>query len=193
MNGYNFTERVRRILVGARDEAHRLHHEYVGTEHLLLALIRQDGGVAAAVLANLNVDLGEICKVTEETVHTGKRSSVDPIDLPYTSRAKKVIELSLAAARDLKHNYVGGEHLLLGLIREEKGIAAQILTHHGGLTFEAARDEVLRLLTPDALATDMSIRPGIVGVSVKIRLADGSELREEFHSIFEAMSFLNRQ
>ena len=145
MNGYNFTERVRKVLAMAREEAARLHHEYVGTEHILLGLIREGEGVAAAVLQNLNVDLDEIQQKIEETVKKGKAAQATGPDLPYTSRAKKVLELAMAEARELNHSYVGTEHLLLGLLREEKGIAAQVLTDTG-VNLEAARAETLRLL-----------------------------------------------
>ena len=131
MNGYNFTDRVRKVLQMAREEAARLHHEYVGTEHILLGLIREGEGVAAAVLTNLNVDLEDIQQKIEETVKKGKAAAAAGPDLPYTSRAKKVLELAMTEARELNHSYVGTEHLLLGLLREEKGIAAQVLTDAG--------------------------------------------------------------
>ena len=133
MNGYNFTERVRKVLQMAREEAQRLHHEYVGTEHILLGLIREGEGVAAAVLQNLSVDLDDIQQKIEETVKRGKggRGRTAP-DLPYTSRAKKVLELAMSRGpRAVNHSYVGTEHLLLGLLREEKGIAAQVLADAG--------------------------------------------------------------
>jgi ATP-dependent Clp protease ATP-binding subunit ClpC len=145
MNGYNFTERVRKVLQMAREEAQRLHHEYVGTEHILLGLIREGEGVAAAVLQNLNVDLDEVQQKIEETVKKGKAVQATGPDLPYTSRAKKVLELAMSEARELNHSYVGTEHLLLGLLREEKGIAAQVLTE-AGVNLDAARTETLRLL-----------------------------------------------
>jgi ATP-dependent Clp protease ATP-binding subunit ClpC len=145
MNGYNFTERVRKVLAMAREEAARLHHEYVGTEHILLGLIREGEGVAAAVLQNLSVDLDEIQQKIEETVKKGKAAAATGPDLPYTSRAKKVLELAMGEARDLSHGYVGTEHLLLGLLREEKGIAAQVLTD-AGVNLYAAKAETLRLL-----------------------------------------------
>jgi ATP-dependent Clp protease ATP-binding subunit ClpC len=145
MNGYNFTERVRKVLAMAREEAARLHHEYVGTEHILLGLIREGEGVAAAVLQNLSVDLDEIQQKIEDTVKKGKASQTTGPDLPYTSRAKKVLELAKSEARELSHSYVGTEHLLLGLLREEKGIAAQVLTD-AGVNLDAARAETLRLL-----------------------------------------------
>src|SRR5438105_319629 len=96
MNGYNFTDRVRKVLQMAREEAARLHHEYVGTEHILLGLIREGEGVAAAVLTNLNVDLEEIQQKIEETVKKGKAAAAAGPDLPYTSRAKKVLELAMS-------------------------------------------------------------------------------------------------
>ncbi len=145
MNGYNFTDRVRKVLQMAREEAARLHHEYVGTEHILLGLIREGEGVAAAVLTNLNVDLDEIQQRIEETVKKGKSPAPEGPDLPYTSRAKKVLELAMSEARELNHSYVGTEHLLLGLLREEKGIAAQVLTD-SEVSLEQARAETLRLL-----------------------------------------------
>ncbi len=148
MNGYNFTDRVRKVLQMAREEAARLHHEYVGTEHILLGLIREGEGVAAAVLTNLNVDLEEIQQKIEETVKKGKAAAAAGPDLPYTSRAKKVLELAMTEARELNHSYVGTEHLLLGLLREEKGIAAQVLTD-AGVNLEQSRAETLRLLGSD--------------------------------------------
>src|SRR5262245_57788323 len=150
MNGYNFTDRVRKVLQMAREEAARLHHEYVGTEHILLGLIGE--GVAAAVLTNLNVDLEDIQQKIEETVKKGKAAAAAGPDLPYTSRAKKVLELAMSEARELNHSYVGTEHLLLGLLREEKGIAAQVLTD-AGVNLEQARAETLRLLGSEMPAT----------------------------------------
>ena len=132
----------------AREEAARLHHEYVGTEHILLGLIREGEGVAAAVLTNLNVDLEDIQQKIEETVKKGKAAAAAGPDLPYTSRAKKVLELAMTEARELNHSYVGTEHLLLGLLREEKGIAAQVLTD-AGVNLEQSRAETLRLLGSD--------------------------------------------
>ena len=153
MNGYNFTDRVRRVLQLAREEAARLHHEYVGTEHILLGLIREGEGVGVAVLTNLNVDLEEICGRIDETVKQGKAAARAGPDLPYTSRAKKVLEFAMGEARQLNHAYVGTEHLLLGILREEKGIGAQVLTE-AGVNLEEARGEVLRLLATEMPASD---------------------------------------
>jgi len=141
---YNFTDRVRKVLAMAREEAIRLQHDYVGTEHVLLGLIREGEGVAAAVLSNMNVDLDAVHEGVEESVRPGK-ATIALGELPYTSRAKKVLEYSMAEARELNHSYVGTEHLLLGLLREEKGIAAQVLNSLG-VTLEETRSETLRIL-----------------------------------------------
>jgi ATP-dependent Clp protease ATP-binding subunit ClpC len=144
---YNFTDRVRKVLAMAREEAIRLQHDYVGTEHILLGLIREGEGVAAAVLTNLDVDLEQIHERVEESVRKGK-ATIALGELPYTSRAKKVLEFAMAEARDFNHSYVGTEHLLLGLLREEKGIAAQVLNSLG-VTLEEARAETLKVLGSD--------------------------------------------
>src|SRR3712207_2005708 len=149
MNGYNFTERVRKVLAMAREETVPLRHEYVGTEHILLALTREGEGVVAAVLQNLGVSLDALRQAVEATVKKGKAATATGPDLPYTSRAKKVLELAMSEARELNHSYVGTEHLLLGLLREEKGIAAQVLTD-AGVNLDAARAETLRLLGTEA-------------------------------------------
>jgi ATP-dependent Clp protease ATP-binding subunit ClpC len=149
---HNFTDRVRKVLTMAREEAIRLQHDYVGTEHLLLALIREGEGVAAAVLTNLNVDLEQIHERVEESVRKGK-ATIAQGDLPYTSRAKKVLEFAMAEARDFNHSYIGTEHLLLGLLREEKGIAAQVLNSLG-VTLEEAREETLKVLGSDVAPSE---------------------------------------
>jgi len=142
-----FTERVRKVLSLARDEAGRLHHDYIGTEHVLLGLIREGEGVAAAVLKHLNVDLESLRLKVEEAVEMGG-STLTIGDLPYTTQAKKVLELSIDEARSLNHSYVGTEHIILGLLREETGIAAQVLSREG-LSLDMARQEIIRLLGGD--------------------------------------------
>jgi ATP-dependent Clp protease ATP-binding subunit ClpA len=144
MNGYNFTDRVRKVLQMAREEAARLKHEYVGTEHILLGLAREGEGVAAAALVNLSVDLEQVIAAIDDTVIEGRASNKGQ-DVPYTSRAKKILEFSTSAARELNHSYLGTEHLLLGVLREDKGIGARTL-HEFGVTFETVRAEILRLL-----------------------------------------------
>ncbi|MBI4513737.1 MAG: AAA family ATPase, partial [Gemmatimonadetes bacterium] len=145
---YNFTDRVRKVLAMAREEAIRLQHDYVGTEHILLGLIREGEGVAAAVLQALNVDLQQVQERIEAQVRRGKVNPAHVGELPYTSRAKKVLEYAVAEARELNHSYVGTEHLLLGLLREEKGVAAQVLDSLG-VSLEQAREETLKLLGSD--------------------------------------------
>ncbi|MFV1979615.1 MAG: ATP-dependent Clp protease ATP-binding subunit [Rhodothermia bacterium] len=144
---YNFTDRVRKVLAMAREEAVRLQHDYVGTEHILLGLIREGDGVAAEVLRNLAADLDDLLRLVEDNIRPGKSST--PIgELPYTTRAKKVLEYAMAEARELNHSYVGTEHLLLGLLREEKGLAAKVLGQLG-IGIEEARAEMLKLLGTD--------------------------------------------
>ncbi|MAM02415.1 MAG: NDP-hexose 4-ketoreductase [Myxococcales bacterium] len=149
---YNFTDRVRKVLAMAREEAIRLQHDYVGTEHLLLGLIREGEGVAAVVLQNLSVDLDQIHERVEEAVREGK-ATIALGELPYTSRAKKVLEFAMTEARDFSHSYVGTEHLLLGLLREEKGIAAQVLNSLGA-TLDEARGETIKVLGADVTSSE---------------------------------------
>ena len=144
---YNFTERVRKVLSMARQEAIRLQHDYVGTEHILLGLIREGEGVAAHVLGNLSVDLDRIHERVEESVRKGK-ATIALGELPYTSPAKKVLEFAMSEAGELNHSYVGTEHLLLGLLRESKGIAAQVLNSLG-VTIDEARAETQKVLGSD--------------------------------------------
>lgn len=157
MHGYNFTERVRKVLAYAREEAVALRHEYVGTEHILLALIREGEGVASTVLQNLGVDPETMRERMLGIVMQGK-SEVGRPDLPYTSRAKKVLELAMHEARTLNHAYVGTEHLLLGLIAETKGIGAQVLVE-AGVTLDAAREETLRVLGSESSTPPPRPRP----------------------------------
>ncbi|MCL7964429.1 MAG: ATP-dependent Clp protease ATP-binding subunit [marine benthic group bacterium] len=148
---YNFTDRVRKVLAMAREEAVRLQHDYVGTEHILLGLIREGEGVAAEVLRNLAADLDDLLRLVEENIRAGKATT--PIgELPYTTRAKKVLEYAMAESRELNHSYVGTEHLLLGLLREEKGLAARVLGELG-IGLDEARAEMLKLLGTDMPAT----------------------------------------
>ena len=139
-----FTDRARKVMQLANQEAQRFNHEYIGTEHVLLGLIKEGSGVAANVLKNLDVDLRKIRLEVEKLVQSGP-DMVTMGKLPQTPRAKKVIEYSMEEARNLNHNYVGTEHILLGLLREQEGVAAQVLMNLG-LKLEEVRDEVLNLL-----------------------------------------------
>jgi len=139
-----FTDRARKVMQLANQEAQRLNHEYIGTEHILLGLVKEGSGVAANVLKNLDIDLRKIRLEIEKLVQSGP-DMVTMGKLPQTPRAKKVIEYSIEEARNLNHNYVGTEHLLLGLLREQEGVAAQVLMNLG-LKLEDVREEVLNLL-----------------------------------------------
>ncbi|MFG0316326.1 MAG: Clp protease N-terminal domain-containing protein, partial [Planctomycetota bacterium JB042] len=142
-----FTDRARKVMNLAKQEAQRLNHEYIGTEHILLGLIQEGSGVAASVLKNLGIDLKKIRAEIEKIVK-GSPTMVTMGSLPFTPRAKKVLELSLEEASQLGHNYIGTEHLLLGLIKENEGIAARVLTNLG-VKLEEVREEVLEFLGAD--------------------------------------------
>ena len=145
MNMFNrFTERARKVILLAKEEAKRFNHDYIGTEHILLGLIREGEGVAAAVLQNLGLSSDQIRLEVEKLVQLGPSTIVSG-DIPFTPKAKKVIELAMDEARNLGHNYIGTEHLLLGLIREGEGIAAQVLVNLG-LDLGKVRQEVMELL-----------------------------------------------
>ncbi|MGK0205477.1 MAG: ATP-dependent Clp protease ATP-binding subunit ClpC, partial [Planctomycetota bacterium] len=139
-----FTDRAKKVMSFARQEAMKFNHEYIGTEHILLGLVQEGSGVAANVLKNMSIDLEKIRHEVEKIVKTGP-SMVTMGQLPFTPRAKKVLELSLEEASQLSHNYIGTEHLLLGLIRENEGIAAQVLMNLG-IKLDEVREEVLEFL-----------------------------------------------
>ncbi|MFO8052417.1 MAG: ATP-dependent Clp protease ATP-binding subunit [Candidatus Omnitrophota bacterium] len=139
-----FTERARKVLVLAKEEARRFNHDYIGTEHILLGLIREGEGVACAVLQNIGMDLGRLRAEIEKLMSPGAAASVLG-DIPFTPRAKKALELATEEARSLGHNYIGTEHILLGLLREEEGIASQVLFSLG-VDIKKARNEISALL-----------------------------------------------
>ncbi len=148
-----FTERARRVLTLAQEEAHRFNHNYIGTEHILLGLVREGDGVAAKVLSNLGVELNKVRSAVEFIIGRGDRTVLGEIGL--TPRAKKVIELAVDEARRLGHSYIGTEHLLLGLVREGEGIAAGVLESLG-VNIERVRAETSRILSqsqPQAAGT----------------------------------------
>jgi hypothetical protein len=153
-----FTDRARKVMQLANQEAQRFNHEYIGTEHILLGLVKEGTGVAANVLKNLDIDLRKIRLEVEKIVQAGP-DMVTMGKLPLTPRAKKVIEYATDEARQLNHNYVGTEHLLLGLLREEEGVAAQVLMNLG-LKPPDVRKEVLGLLGHDLPKTDGKEPPG---------------------------------
>ena len=139
-----FTERARRVVVLAREEARMLNQNYIGTEHLLLGLILEGEGVAAKALENLDISLEDVRLQVEKIIGKGEATSMGHI--PFTPRAKKVLELSLREALQLGHNYIGTEHILLGLIREGEGVAARVLINLGA-DLEKVRNEVIQLLS----------------------------------------------
>src|SRR5437763_6179903 len=148
-----FTERAKKVLVLAQEEAQRFNQNYSGTEHLLLGLVREGEGIAAKVLGNLGVELNKVRSVVEFIIGRGDRMVIGDISL--TPRAKKVIELAVEEARRLNHNYIGTEHLLLGLVREGEGIAAGVLESLG-VNLEKVRTQTARILsqsTPQSAAT----------------------------------------
>src|SRR5512137_764074 len=164
-----FTDRARKVMALANQEAQRFNHEYIGTEHILLGLVKEGSGVGANVLKNLDVDIKKLRLEVEKLVKSGP-DMVSMGKLPQTPRAKKVIEFAIEEARSLNHNYVGTEHILLGLLRESEGIAAQVLMNLG-LKLEDVRQEVLNLLgagvedAPNDLGLKMP--PGAAGRKTK--------------------------
>jgi ATP-dependent Clp protease ATP-binding subunit ClpC len=144
-----FTDRARKVLTLAQDEAQRFNHNYIGTEHLLLGLVREGEGVAARVLENMNVELAKVRTAVEFIIGRGDRPVVGEVGL--TPRAKRVIELAIDEARRLGHNYIGTEHLLLGLVREGEGIAAGVLESLG-VNLDKVRHEVIRVLSQSSSA-----------------------------------------
>jgi hypothetical protein len=167
-----FTERARKVLSLAQDEAQRFNHNYIGTEHLLLGLVREGDGVAAKVLANLGVELNKVRSAVEFIIGRGDRIVLGEIGL--TPRAKKVIELAVDEARRLNHHYIGTEHLLLGLVREGEGIAAGVLESLG-VNLEKVRSQTIQVLSQGSMrergpsapvrSTHIASIPGMVGMS----------------------------
>ncbi|MEE8194651.1 MAG: ATP-dependent Clp protease ATP-binding subunit [Dehalococcoidales bacterium] len=142
-----FSERARRVLTLAQEEAQRLNHSYIGTEHILLGLVREEEGVAAKILVNMGVGLGKMRSAVEYVIGPGEKPSVGATGL--TSRAKRIIELAIDEARQLGHSYIGTEHLLLGLLREGEGVAAGVLDSFS-ITLERTRAEITRFLSHSA-------------------------------------------
>src|SRR5215471_19800533 len=138
-----FTERARRVVVFAQEEARDLNHNYIGTEHLLLGLLRDADSVAGRALRELDISQDAVREQVTEIIGRGKRSPSGHI--PFTPRAKKVLELSLREALQLNHNYIGTEHVLLGLVGEGEGVAAQVLIKLGG-SLSRVRQQVIQLL-----------------------------------------------
>ena len=140
-----FTDRARKVCSLARAEAERFNHDFIGTEHFLLGLSKEDSGVAANVLRNMGIDSGKARLDLEAMLKPGAPIDFSNRQLPFTPQAKKVLEFAIDEARAFKHNYVGTEHLLLGLLREQEGLAAQVLTKHG-VKLEDVRNKIREFL-----------------------------------------------
>jgi ATP-dependent Clp protease ATP-binding subunit ClpC len=139
-----FTDRARRVVVMAQEEARMLDHTYIGTEHILLGLVREGEGSAAKALESLGISLDTVRQQVEEIIGRGQQAPSGHI--PFTPRAKNVLQLSLNEARQLGHDYVGTEHILLGLIREGEGVAAQVLVRLGA-ELDRVRQQVIQVLS----------------------------------------------
>src|SRR6516225_5754590 len=166
-----FTDRARRVVVLAQEEARMLNHNYIGTEHILLGLIHEGEGVAAKLLESLGISLEGVRSQVEEIIGQGQQAPSGHI--PFTPRAKKVLELSLREALQLGHNYIGTEHILLGLIREGEGVAAQVLVKLGA-DLNRVRQQVIQLLHgyqgTEPEAAPGGLRRGRVPSDVQARL-----------------------
>jgi ATP-dependent Clp protease ATP-binding subunit ClpC len=204
MRGYDFTERTRRILAMAREEAYRLRHEYTGPEHILLGLLREGEGVAWTVLEILAIDPDALWARLDTTIVSGTGARERLTDLPYTSRAKTVLELAMKEAHGLQHQYVGSEHLLLGLLGEKRSIAAQLLAE-AGVTLQAARAETRRLFDSDPVGVPSAAAQPLVArsatpppgdatprsVTIELQFDGGRLLRRKMHTVADAVRFLS--
>jgi ATP-dependent Clp protease ATP-binding subunit ClpA len=162
-----FTDRARRVVVLAQEEARMLNHNYIGTEHILLGLIHEGEGVAAKALESLGISLEAVRQQVEEIIGQGQQAPSGHI--PFTPRAKKVLELSLREALQLGHNYIGTEHILLGLIREGEGVAAQVLVTLGA-DLNRVREQVLQLLGDSESERAGEMEAGLVRLPGDVRL-----------------------
>ena len=197
MSGYDFTSRVRGALIKAREEAKRRHHEQVGTEHLLLGLLTEEDALVMDVLDNLGANPMALQQVVEQRVSSGQPGRVKVVsDLPYTPRARVVLDQAIAVAHEFGDGYVGTQHLLLGLIRERHGIAAQALTA-AGLTEPRLRHEIVRLLQGEGVAAmlddvepDQTDTQVPLSIAVEVRYEDGTLAKKVFASKDAAIGFL---
>jgi ATP-dependent Clp protease ATP-binding subunit ClpA len=185
-----FTDRARRVVVLAQEEARMLNHNYIGTEHILLGLIHEGEGVAAKALESLGIALEGVRQQVEEIIGQGQQAPSGHI--PFTPRAKKVLELSLREALQLGHNYIGTEHILLGLIREGEGVAAQVLVKLGA-DRDRVRQQVIQLLGGDTGAVEARTRTRLVRMTVPadLRAAEKqlAEVRTEKEAAIDADDF----
>jgi ATP-dependent Clp protease ATP-binding subunit ClpA len=189
-----FTDRARRVVVLAQEEARLLNHNYIGTEHILLGLIHEGQGVAAMALESLGFSLQAVRAQVEEIIGQGQSAPVGHI--PFTPRAKKVLELSLREALQLGHNYIGTEHILLGLIREGEGVAAQVLVKLGA-DLSRVRQQVIQVLSSyaggKASAEEAGARTRLVRMTVPEELRQAevelAQVRRDKEAAIEAQDF----
>lgn len=196
MGGYDFTTRVRGALIRARDEARRRHHEHVGTEHLLIGLLTEEDALVMDVLENLGANPMALQQAVNQMVTDGVPTSKAIPDLPYTPRARVVLDQAIAVAHEFGDGYVGTQHLLLGLIREKQGIAAQALVAVG-LTEPRLRREIVRTLQGEGVAAMLDEVPGEstdtqvpLSIAVEVRYEDGTLAKKVFASMDAAIGFL---
>ena len=197
MGGYDFTNRVRGALIRAREEAQRRHHEHVGTEHLLLGLLGEEDGLVMDVLENLGANPMVLQQAVEQRLTDGVPSRVKTIpDLPYTQRARVVLDQAISAAHEFGDGYVGTQHLLLGLMLERQGIAAQTMTA-AGLIEPTLRREIVRLLQGEGVAAMLDDAPAEssdtqvpLSIGVEVRYEDGTLAKKTFASKDAAIGFL---
>ena len=147
-----FTERARRVIILAREEAELYRHEYLGTEHILQGVIKDGGGIAVAIIHKTGTDLTQLKKELEKNLPRSSSSLIIG-DIPFTSRAKKILEFAVEEARSLNHNYIGTEHLLLGLLKEKEGVACRILNGFGVYFDDVKEIEVINKTMPTIVAT----------------------------------------
>jgi ATP-dependent Clp protease ATP-binding subunit ClpC len=176
-----FTDRARRVVVLAQEEARLLNHNDIGTEHLLLGLIHEGEGVAAKALESLGIRLGAVRSQVEEII--GQGQSAPGGHIPFTPRAKKALELSLRESQQLGHNYIGTEHILLGLIREGEGVAAQVLVKLGA-DLPRVRQQVIQLLSGYAGGKEAAEQAGARTRLVRMTVPD--DLREAEEQLAQA-------
>jgi ATP-dependent Clp protease ATP-binding subunit ClpA len=181
-----FTDRARRVIVLAQEEARLLNHDYIGTEHLLLGLIHEGEGVAALALESLGIRLEAVRSQVEEIIGQGQSAPTGHI--PFTPRAKKVLELSLRESQQLGHNYIGTEHILLGLVREGEGVAAQVLVKLGA-DLPRVRQQVIQLLSGYAGGKEAGVKEAAEQAGARTRLVrmtvpdDLRELEEQLAQV----------
>jgi ATP-dependent Clp protease ATP-binding subunit ClpA len=192
--GYDFTYRVRGALIKAREEARLRHHEHVGTEHLLLGLLAEDDTLVMDVLENLGARPVDLQTAVELMITDGKATGrVQTPDLPYTPRARVVLDQAISAAHEFGDGYVGTQHLLLGIIREQHGIAARAMTT-AGLTEPQLRREIVRLLQGEGVAAMIEVPQSDtqvpLSIAVEVHYGDGSTAKKVFTSKDEAIVFL---